>query len=275
VLVATLLALGSAGLHAGWNLLVKQSSERAFTAWGQMLIGGMATSPALLLVDLPSGRPLGYLAVSACIHVLYVRSLVRAYDHGDLSFSYPIARGGGALVAAVAGVVVLGDAMPLAGWAGLGVVVAGLASLVGRRVSPLAVCWALLTAATIGTYTTLDAAGARGSGGVGYVVTLMMVVGLALTALGALSGQLPAFGRYLRRDWRLVAIGGVAGVVAYSMVMVAVRHAPVGYVAALRESSVVLAALGGWLVLGERLGRARVASAATVAVGLVLLVAVR
>jgi uncharacterized membrane protein len=275
VLAATLLALGSAGLHAGWNLLIKQSGERDLTAWGQMLVGGLLASPLLLVVGLPGGRALAYLGVSVCVHVLYVRSLVRAYDHGDLSFSYPIARGGGALMAAVAGVVFLGDSLPVAAWMAITVVVAGLVSLVDRSVSPVAMWWALATAATIGTYTTLDAGGARASAGVGYVVTLLLVVGLVLTGLGAAAGRLPAFGQYLRRDWRLVTLGGLAGVVAYSMVMMAVRHAPVGYVAALRESSVVLGALGGWLVLGERLARTRVLSAAVVAVGLSALVLAR
>ena len=62
---------------------------------------------------------------------------------------------------------------------------------------------------------------------------------------------------------------------AYSMVLAAGRLAPVGYVAALRESSVVLGAAAGWLLLNERLGRARLISAAVVAAGLVLLVATR
>ena len=56
------------------------------------------------------------------------------------------------------------------------------------------------------------------------------------------------------------------------MVLAGVRLAPVGYVAALRESSVVLGAGAGWLFLHERLGRARLVSAVVVAAGLVLLI---
>jgi drug/metabolite transporter (DMT)-like permease len=77
------------------------------------------------------------------------------------------------------------------------------------------------------------------------------------------------------REWRRYVAGGVLSTVAYCMVLVAGRRAPVGYVAALRESSVVLGALGGWLLLHERMGRARVASAVVVASGLVLLVGLR
>lgn len=275
MLTATFLALGSAALHAGWNLLIKTSGERFLTAWGQMLFGGLLCSPLLLVVGVPTGRALAILAVSVVVHVVYVTALVRAYDHGDFSFAYPIARGSGALLAAVGGVLLLGDVVSVSAWLAIAVVAIGLISLVNREVAPLAIGWALLTAVTIGTYTTLDAAGARESNGFGYVITLLVALGVTLTAIGAVDGRLPAFVSHVRRDWHRLALGGVAGVLAYSMVMVAVRLAPVGYVAALRESSVVLGALGGWLVLNEGLGRSRVVSALVVAAGLVALVAVR
>ena len=76
----------------------------------------------------------------------------------------------------------------------------------------------------------------------------------------------------LRAEWRRFVVGGLCTALAYAMVLAAVRLAPVGYVAALRESSVVLGALAGWLFLHERLGRARLVSSGVVAVGLVLLV---
>jgi drug/metabolite transporter (DMT)-like permease len=275
MVTATLLALGSAALHASWNLLIKTSGERFLTAWGQMLLGGMLSAPLLIVVGVPTGRALWFLAASTLVHVVYVVALVRAYDHGDFSFSYPIARGGGALLAATGGVLALDDTLSVPSWSAIAIVVAGLGSLVNRQVAPLAVGWALLTAFTIGTYTTLDAAGARESTGAGYVITLLASLGIALTIVGTLAGRLPAFVVHLGADWRRMALGGAAGVLAYSMVMVAVRTAPVGYVAALRESSVVLGALGGWLLLDERLGRSRVVSALVVAAGLVVLIVVR
>ena len=277
MLEATLLALGSAALHAFWNLLVKTSDERFLTAWGQFAVGGLLALPFLAITGLPSADAVPYLLASAVVHVVYIAALVRAYHHGDFSLAYPIARGGGALVAAIGGVAFLGDSLSGPAWLAIAIVVGGLASLARPSAGREALLWAGLTAVTIGTYTTLDAAGARDSGsGVAYGIALFAAAGLALTVAGVGLGRGPAFVALLRsRDVGRIALGGVASVAAYSMVLAAVRLAPVGYVAALRESSVVLAALAGWLLLHERLGRARLVSSAVVAVGLILLIVVR
>jgi drug/metabolite transporter (DMT)-like permease len=277
VLEATLLALGSAVLHAGWNLLVKTSDERFLTAWGQFLVGGICFLPVLLFTGLPPADALPFLVGSSLVHVVYVLALVRAYHHGDFSFAYPLARGGGALLAAIGGVAFLGDFLSLPSWCSIGVVVVGLASLVRPSVGMLAIGWSLLTALTIGTYTTLDAAGARRSdSGFGYGVLVVVGAALTLSVVGVARGHGGDLLLHLRTsDRRRVVAGGIASVLAYSMVLAAVRLAPVGYVAALRESSVVLGAAMGWLLLHERLGRARLASSVVVATGLVLLIATR
>ena len=275
MLAATLLALGSAGLHAGWNLLIKTSDERFLTAWGQMLFGGVLLSPILPFVGIPTGAALSFLALSTVVHLAYLSALVRAYHHGDFSFAYPIARGGGALFAALGGVIFLGDVLPVPAWLAIGVVTAGIVSLVSRHVTSLAIQWAFLTALTIGAYSTIDAAGARRSSGFGYGVTLIVAMAISLSIAGIASGRGRAFVAYARVDWRRLVGAGLAGVLAYSMVLTGVRLAPVGYVAALRESSVVLGALGGWLLLHEGFGRRRVVSAVVVVAGLVALVAFR
>ncbi len=276
MLEATLLALGSAALHAFWNLLVKTSEQRLFTAWGQFLVGGIITLPVLVAIGFPDSSAWPYLAISSLVHVVYVLALVRAYHHGDFSVAYPLARGGGALLAAIGGVAVLSDHLSTLSWLAVAIVSGGLASLVRRNVGHVALLWAGLTAVTIGVYTTIDAAGARKTeSGIAYGIALVLGAALAISVYGASQGQLRAFARYVRGDWKRVSAGGLASVVAYSMVLAGVRLAPVGYVASLRESSVVLGALAGWLLLHESLGRARLVSALVVASGLVLLIASR
>jgi drug/metabolite transporter (DMT)-like permease len=272
MVAATFLALGSAVLHATWNLLVKTSSDRLVAAWGLYLTGGILFLPVFLVVDRPGADALPFLAASSVVHVAYVVALTRAYQHGDFSFAYPLARGGGALFAAIGGVLFLADSLSGLAWLAIAIVVGGLASLVRPGVSRVALLWAGLTAATIGTYTTLDAAGARRSSGLGYGIAIVLGAGLVLSAAIVASGRAGRLGPAIEREWPRFLVGGVCSTLAYSMVLAGARLAPVGYVAALRESSVILGAGAGWLFLHERLGRARLASALVVTAGLVLLI---
>jgi drug/metabolite transporter (DMT)-like permease len=272
LVAATFLALGSAALHATWNLLVKTSSDRLIAAWGLYLTGGILFLPVFLVIDRPGADALPFLAASSVVHVMYVLALTRAYQHGDFSFAYPLARGGGALFAAIGGVLFLADSLSALAWLAIAIVVGGLASLVRPGVSRVALLWAGLTAATIGIYTTLDAGGARRSSGLGYGIAIVLGAGLVLSAAIVASGRAGRLGPAIQREWPRFLVGGVCSTLAYSMVLAGARLAPVGYVAALRESSVILGAGAGWLFLHERLGRARLASALVVTAGLVLLI---
>jgi drug/metabolite transporter (DMT)-like permease len=277
MVTATLLALAAAVLHAGWNLLVKTSNDRFFAAWGQFLFGGIVFFPVLVAIggvpDLDEVWP--YLLGSSVVHVAYLLALVQAYHHGDFSLSYPLARGSGALGAALAGVVLLGDDLDPWAWLAIAVVILGLVSLVGPTVHRPAVSWALITGLSIATYTTIDSAGARASEGFPYGLAVTLADGVAISLTGIAMGKGRAFGAAVRENWRRYVVGGIFATVAYSLVLVAVRLAPVGYVAVLRESSVVLGAYAGWALLGEALGGRRLVSSAVVTLGMALLVLLR
>ncbi len=273
MVTATVLALVAALLHAGWNLLIKTADDRDLAAWGQFVFGGVVLLPVLFWTGMPAAVTLWFLVPSALIHVVYVRALVAAYDHGDFSLAYPLARGGGALLAALLAAVALGDGLGPAGWAALLVVTLGLASLIRPGTPRIEVVYALVTAALIGTYTVIDADGARHTAnGFVYGIVLTALSGVTLTISGLRRGRGPAFRASLRSGWPRYAVSGLCLSTAYSLVLVAVRYAPVGYVATLRESSVVLGAALGWLLLKERLGGRRLVSAAIVTAGLVALV---
>jgi drug/metabolite transporter (DMT)-like permease len=273
LVLATGLALGAAALHATWNLLIKTADDRDLAAWGQFVFGGVALLPVLLIIGVPKADAWPYLLTSAVVHVVYVRALVAAYEHGDFSLAYPLARGGGALVAAVLGVLALGDGLGPFGWAALVVVTIGLASLIRPGTPRNEVVYALLTAVVIGTYTVLDTAGSRRTtDGFAYGVALTGVAGIALSVSGILRGRGGAFVASVKRSWPRHLVSGICLATAYSIVLVAVRYASVGYVATLRESSVVLGAALGWLLLKERLGGRRLVSALVVTAGLIALV---
>lgn len=273
MLTATLLAVGSAVVHAGWNLLIKASDDRELAGWGVFGGGALLGAVALLVVGGPGWEALPYLVGTGLVHVAYVESLVAAYHHGDFSLSYPIARGGGAVLAAVAGVVLLDDRLPLPAWVAIAVAAGGLV-LLSNGATATATRFAALTAACIATYTLFDSAGSRAvDSGLAYGLASCTTSGAAISVANLLRPSRRARVPQLLAGWRRHLAGGAGTLTAYTMVLVAVRHAPVGYVTMLRESSVVIGPLLGWLVLREPLGRNRLAPAGVVLTGLALLVA--
>ena len=101
-----------------------------------MVAGACSSCPSWCSPGCPIGAAWPFLVASSLVHVVYVYALVAAYHHGDFSLAYPLARGGGALVAAVLGALVLGDDLPFGAWIALVVVAFGLASLVRPGAPP-------------------------------------------------------------------------------------------------------------------------------------------
>lgn len=275
MIVATVLALASAALHAAWNVRAKTSEDRFLALWGQFAAAAAWCTVPLVVVGLPDRDAWPFLAITAVVHVPYVVALAHAYHVGDFSLAYPLARGGGALAAAIGGLVLLDDRLSIPGWLAVAVVTAGLASFVRPGTSAAALGTALFVAVAIGAYTVADTAGVRRADSTTYIVATFVGIGATVTAWGVLAGRARAMVESARSTWRRHATSGLFCIAAYGLVLVAVRRAPVGYVTALRESSVVIAAVVGWRLLGEGFGPARVASAAVVLAGLVLLVIAR
>lgn len=274
MLAATLLALAAAVLHAAWNLSVKQSGDRFTALWGQFTIAGAVS---LVLIIAIGGFPASgwwWAGLSGCIHLPYCWFLARAYDHGDFSLVYPMARGGGALLAAIGGLVLLGDELSPLGIVAVCVVAGGLFMLAGHVRGP-ALWSAVIVAVTIGAYSLVDAKGIRSTDTPLYA--LASFVGTAVTtSLFMLATRrrvdiVPA----MRSNWRRFALMGLAASLTYGMVQLAFQRAPVGYVTAIRESSVVIAAFAGSRMLGESGGRRRTVAACVVLGGLILLVVAR
>lgn len=272
MLLATVYALTAAVLHAGWNLIAKRAIDPFLALWGQFLVAGVISIP---LVVATGGLPWAgwaWATLTGLIHLPYVLGLAWAYRHGDFSVAYPVARGGGALLAALGGLLLLGDELGVDTAIGIGLVVGGLFALaIGAPARQVAA--ALVVAAAIGAYTTVDSHASRELGGVAYVFAVFTMIAVVVTAWGLATGQARALAAVGSDAWRRTAVAAALSLVTYGLVLLAVRRAPVGYVAALRESSVLLAAVIGWRVLGEQRGRIRGAASALVVAGLIVLVA--
>jgi drug/metabolite transporter (DMT)-like permease len=272
----TLAVLAAALLHAGWNALLKSAPggdallDMATVVAASSLCGA-AVAP---LVGMPDPAAWKFAALSTALHFGYYVALSQAYRTGDLSFAYPLMRGTAPLLVTGLGVAFLGEWPTAQGAVGIVLISAGIVSiaLLRRGRHPrAATSWALANAAIIALYTLTDGAGARASGNpASYVVWLTMLEGIPFLGWILHRRGLASLA-YLRRGWRRGLVGGAASLAAYGIVLWAMTRAPVAVVAALRETSVLFAALIGAYWLKEGFNLARLAGAASVVLGIAAL----
>jgi len=269
-----LAVMGAAFLHALWNALIKLGTSK---------VGGMVI---LSIVEVPIGLavaafapPIALEAIpwvigAGCTHFAYKFFLSYAYDRGDLSRVYPIARGAAPMIVALVGAFLLADAVSTRQYMAIAVLAAGIllmargvfASGEDRRLLPFALSSALATA----TYTMIDGMGARISGApVAYVAWVFVADGLIFTCgMLALRG-LDVIPRN-RQAWLMGTFASGASYGAYAVSVWAMTFAPIALVAALRETSILFAVLIGWLAFGERMTKGKALAAAVIVAGVVL-----
>ncbi len=263
--------------HAVWNALVKSDDDRLVTLGAVNAVRFLICIPIVLALPLPARASWPYLAASALLHVGYYTFLIAAYRFGDLSRVYPLARGLSPLVVAAGAFAFAGERLGPVALAGVALAGAGIASLSIGDVAVRAgehrrgVFLAAGTALFIAGYTVTDGMGARLSGhAASYVAWLAILDGLPMLLAAAVQRR-AALGRHLAaRAWKSAA-GGVLQLTAYGLVVWALSVAPMAAVSALRETSVLLAAIIGVKLLGEPFGARRVAAAAVVAAGVAMI----
>lgn len=268
--------LAAAALHAGWNALLKIGLDRYLTASLIQIGAACVALPALFFFSPPVAAAWPCIAVSALLHIGYNIFLARAYQHGDLSQAYPIARGSSPLMVALLALLA-GETLYAGQWLALLVLVGGIwlmawrGGQAGAARNGALLFNALATAACIAGYTLADALGARSNGdAIGYALWLFLVNGVVAGCILALSRGPRVFLR-LGPHWRGGLGGGAMSMLAYSLVIWATTQAPVAMVSALRESSVLFALLIGWLFLKESMPVLRLLACAVILAGVVLL----
>lgn len=269
------LVLLAALSHAGWNALVKADDDRLASLAAMLLASAAASAPVAVLGPLPAAAAWPWLLLSIAVHLVYCVLLLQAYRYGDLSHVYPIARGLGPLLVAVATGRILGEHLRFHEAVGVGLASLGILSLaLVDGVAALALrptLWAMACGASIGAFTLIDGVGVRTAGHpVGYVAWLNLVEGVLFFSYARQrrGGRLWA---YLRASPLRVTGMGIVAAGTYGIVVWAMARAPVALVAALRETSVLFAALFGSVLLGEPFGRRRLVAATVIAGGLVLM----
>lgn len=269
--------LAAGALHASWNAITKQLQDRLMAF---AMIGLAATAAGglmLLATGWPVRAAIPFALASAVLHVSYEIGLMNAYRLGAFNQTYPIARGTSPLLVAAGAYLVAGERPGTAQLAGVVVLAAGLIGLAvsaGRltREEAPAVAAALITGLAIAAYSLLDGLGVRRAHDpYAYAGLLFLAQGPALPLAALVRRPASAW-----RDARAVtraAGAGVLSLAAYGAVLWAQTRAPLAEVAALREASVISAALIGMLCFHERLGRRRTIAAVVVAAGIVLIAA--
>ena len=281
VVLAVLLG---AALHASWNVLVKSAGDKTVDTALVHFMGAWVALPLMLWVGLPSMEAAPYIAVSLLIHIGYYIALAGAYEHGELGMTYPIMRGFAPLLVALGSGTLLGESPSPAAWLGtiaitVGVALVGLAHPGQALHHRKALAFAFANAGIIACYTFVDGLGVRAEVAAGgtawrYVMILFVLDGLPyplLVWLRRTPEQRRQIVAYVRIRWPAAALGGAASIGSYSIALWAMTKAPVASVAALRETSVLFAALLGAWLLKEKFGLQRTLGTAVVVLGVMVL----
>ncbi|WP_292294666.1 DMT family transporter [Marivita sp.] len=272
-MTATVLAivLLAALLHALWNALVKVSGDRAITL-GLVALGHCLPALALLpFVPMPVAAAFPFIIASTIIHWAYYYFLNISYRFGDLSLIYPIARGTAPVMVALGATIWADEHLSFWAWIGILTVSAGIMILAAvRHADKRGIGAALMNSTIIATYSVVDGIGIRLSGApVGYVVWLFAAeVLVAVFVLGFGLNRLRNIGT---KALALGLTGGVISGLAYGLALFAKTLAPIGIVSAVRETSVIFAALIGVVWLREGPARRRLIAATVVAGGVMIL----
>ncbi|MDA7427220.1 DMT family transporter [Primorskyibacter aestuariivivens] len=270
VFFAVLLA---ALLHASWNALIKTGASKVTSMLILTLVQGGFGVVIAATRPLPATEVIGWLAASGVFHAGYKLFLAFAYEQGDLSRVYPIARGAAPLIVTVISALLVIDVIRPVEYLAIAILGFGIALMArgvftsgeSLRLVPLALGSAAMTAG----YSLVDGLGARVSGDAVMYVAWLFILDAALftPVLVVLRG--PGVFRATRCDWTMGAMAAAASYAAYAIAVWAMTQAPIALVTALRETSILFAVLIGWLVMGDRMDRTKALAAMLIVAGVV------
>ncbi|MFT7220550.1 MAG: drug/metabolite transporter (DMT)-like permease, partial [Candidatus Azotimanducaceae bacterium] len=260
--------------HAIWNAIVKTAADRTTTlglvALGQVLPGLVM----IIWLPLPSMQSAPYIMISTIVHFGYYYLLGRAYQHGDLSVVYPIARGIVPALVSLWAFILLGEVLSLGVWIGIGLITTGIIlsnwGALRSGIGKTALLLSLGTGFFISIYSLVDGVGVRLSGNTlsywawGAFLHIFIAGFIGWRKRGTLS-RLPL------NVWLVGIAGGMVSIIAYGLVLYAKNFAPLGAVSALRETSVIFATLIGFILLKEGNWKRRLGAAVLMTIGIIII----
>src|SRR5215212_3803689 len=224
----TLAVLGAALLHASWNVLVKSGADKELETINIAVGSGLVALVAALFLPAPAAASWPWLVGSAIVHILYFVFLAGAYRWGELSYTYPVMRGGGPMIVALIGALALGEILPFKETLGVLCICAGILAFASGRHDRRATGFAVANAVVIAAYTLIDGQGARLSGApVSYTLWFFAANGVVILGYGYARGRGGAMAVYFRTRWPRALIGGSLAVGAYGIALWAMTRAPI------------------------------------------------
>ena len=266
--------LGAAFLHAGWNALVRVGDDKVTTMLVLTLVQGSMGALVAATMDWPRGEVWLWLAASGVFHAGYKIFLTFAYEQGDLSRVYPIARGAAPLIVLGISALALHEALSQGEVFAILVLGAGILMMghgairsgENRKLLPYALASAAMTAG----YSLVDGLGARAAGDAALFVAWLFVFDAALFTPVILALRGRGVLRASSKGWAMGAAAGALSYGAYAIAVWAMTVAPIALVTALRETSILFAVLIGWLVFGERMDGWKAGAVVLIVLGVVL-----
>lgn len=279
--LALVLALAAAFLHAVFGALQKGRHDPWLTRGAiDVWLFILAAPFAFFVVPLPEPHMWPILAGAVLIHVIYKMLQAQAYTKGAYTVVYPVVRGTGPLFAVIGAYLIFGETFSTTQWLGVAVLLSGIFGLAvynmiyletERDTLVAALGFAVVTGLFVALYTTYDAYGIRATADpFSFLAWFFLFEGMTLPAFAYLRWRgipdRPALGPLLKRGF----IGALVAFSSFGSILMATRLGKVGEAAVLRETSVIFAALIGWLVLREAVGPRRIALMALIAAGAVI-----
>lgn len=267
------LVLGSALLHATWNVLLRSGADRLWSITVMSIVSGGVGAVAVFFLPTPETPSWAFAATSGLLQIGYCLFLVWAYEKGELGQVYPIARGAAPLLVALGAAIFAGERLSPLSLAGLALVSCGIIGLsLGRnRLHAQATLLAVASGGFIASYMVCDGIGVRLSGHpVAYFAWMSMAQAAPMPfAYFALRRRWPVIG--LNREAAKAVGGGAISIVAYGVVVWSMAGAAMAKVSGLRETSILFAAILAALFLRERFTWRRGVCAGLITLGALLL----
>ncbi|MHA1128121.1 MAG: DMT family transporter, partial [Alphaproteobacteria bacterium] len=236
---------------------------------------GMMAIFMTFFVRFPGGVVWGWVLGSGLLHTIYKLFLSAAYQHGDLSRVYPIARGAAPMIVVLVGIYVLSDTIEIKEYMGIGLIGVGVMMMArgvfssgeSRRLLPLALGSAIFTAG----YSIVDGLGARVAMDATMFTAWLFIFDAMFFSIYSLISRGTAAFNASPRAWGIGAFAGVLSLATYWIAVWAMTVAPIALVAAVRETSVLFAVIIGVVVLKEKASVGKIVAALVIVGGIVII----